>query len=230
MVIDILILIVDLLILGFLVYQEYYGSQANIAHLKEKPSLVDSMMEPIVKMKNVVSVKETPKVSVAPESTKAEAEEEEKTLPNQVFHLPENVYTYDDAKIVCKSMGAELASLSQINEAQKKGANWCNYGWSKQQMALYPIQKDYWDNIQDDEALRKSCGFPGVNGGYFKNKKLLFGANCYGPKPQPKKAEGVLDYETSRQQQKDTQTFFSYKHDVPRVAPFSYEKWSQHEE
>jgi hypothetical protein len=29
------------------------------------------------------------------------------------------------------------------------------------------------------------CGFPGINGGYFQNKNLLLGVNCYGKKPPP---------------------------------------------
>ena len=30
----------------------------------------------------------------------------------------------------------------------KKGANWCNYGWSANSMALYPTQKDYYNKLQ----------------------------------------------------------------------------------
>ena len=53
--------------------------------------------------------------------SEAKAESEEASaLPEQVFHLPENVYTYNDAKIACKAAGAELATLSQLNDAQKK--------------------------------------------------------------------------------------------------------------
>ena len=49
---------------------------------------------------------------------------------SEVFNLSENKYTYDDAKLACKSFGAELATITQLNKAHKKGANWCNYGWS----------------------------------------------------------------------------------------------------
>lgn len=148
---------------------------------------------------------------------------------SEVFNLSENKYTYNDAKLACKSFGAELATITQLNKALKKGANWCNYGWSAQQMALYPIQKEYWDRIQDDPRKRRSCGFPGINGGYFKNENLLFGANCYGPKPDPKDSEGALDYETSNENMNNQKKMHEYKYNVPRVAAFSDKKWSMAE-
>ena len=59
----------------------------------------------------------------------------------QVFNVSENDYTYEEARAVCKAYGGDLATLEQMIEAHKKGANWCNYGWSDGQMALYPTQK-----------------------------------------------------------------------------------------
>ena len=52
-------------------------------------------------------------------------------------------------------------------------------------MALYPTQYSEWKRLQDsgvDEDLKKSCGRPGLNGGYFDNPNLKFGVNCYGVK------------------------------------------------
>ena len=46
-------------------------------------------------------------------------------LKDQVFHLPENKYNYDDAKAVCKAYGARLASYDEMSEAYDKGADWC---------------------------------------------------------------------------------------------------------
>ena len=66
-------------------------------------------------------------------------------------------------------------------EAYKKGANWCNYGWSANQTALFPIQKEYLEDLKNkNDKLSNSCGKPGVNGGYFENRHLKFGVNCYG--------------------------------------------------
>ena len=52
-----------------------------------------------------------------------------------------NDYSFEDAKSLCKAYGAELATYSQIEDAYKNGAEWCNYGWSANQMAFYPTQK-----------------------------------------------------------------------------------------
>ncbi len=67
----------------------------------------------------------------------------------------------------------------------KNGADWCNYGWSEGQLALYPTQEDSFAKLELNPETRGQCGLPGVNGGYFENKNLKFGANCYGEKPEP---------------------------------------------
>ena len=144
----------------------------------------------------------------------------------QVFNLSENVYTYNDAKLVCKSMGAELASLENLVESYKKGADWCNYGWSKDKLALYPIQKETWNKIQSNPDKRGSCGYPGINGGYFRNENFLFGANCYGVKPKPK--EGEMEHSTLiNKNNNNTEKLYHYTHDIPKVAPFSPSQWSK---
>ena len=66
----------------------------------------------------------------------------------EVFNIRDNVFTYNDAKAVCAAHGARLASLDEVVKAYKNGANWCSYGWSKDQLALYPIQKEYWAQLQ----------------------------------------------------------------------------------
>lgn len=101
----------------------------------------------------------------------------------EVFHISDNKFTYDDAKAACMAYDSRLATLEEMVSAYKKGANWCNYGWSDEQLALYPIQKDFWKEIQNDPENKFDCGSPGLNGGYFHNKHYRFGANCYGPKP-----------------------------------------------
>lgn len=84
-------------------------------------------------------------------------------------------------------MGAELATYEQVKEAYAKGADWCNYGWTKGQMAVYPTQQSTYESLQQGpEAERGSCGRPGLNGGFFDNPELRFGVNCYGVKPPQK--------------------------------------------
>ena len=56
----------------------------------------------------------------------------------QVFNIPGNYYNYENAKALCKAYGADLASYDQIEKAYNNGAEWCNYGWSANQLALFP--------------------------------------------------------------------------------------------
>ena len=101
----------------------------------------------------------------------------------EVFNIGGNHYTYNDADAICKAYGAELADYEQIEGAYGRGAEWCNYGWSKDQMTLFPTQKSTWDKLQDNEKTKNNCGRPGINGGYMSNPALRFGVNCYGVKP-----------------------------------------------
>lgn len=113
----------------------------------------------------------------------------EKILPGrqEVFNISKNTYTYYDAEPLCKALGAELATYEQLKEAYAKGADWCNYGWVKGQMAVYPTQSNTWEQLQNGpEDQRGTCGRPGLNGGYFDNPELRYGVNCYGVKPQQK--------------------------------------------
>jgi hypothetical protein len=109
----------------------------------------------------------------------------------EVFNVSNNLYTYDDAKAICKSYDAKLATYEQVEAAYNNGAEWCNYGWSDGQMALFPTQKETWEKLQKldegvcDKSKKKgnNCGRPGVNGGYIGNPYVKFGVNCFGKKP-----------------------------------------------
>ena len=116
----------------------------------------------------------------------------EKIMPgsttNQVYNVSSNKYTYYDAEPLCKALGAELATYEQVKDAFSKGADWCNYGWVKGQLALYPTSDETYKKTEaGPEDQRGSCGKPGLNGGYFDNPEMRFGVNCYGKKP-PKTA------------------------------------------
>jgi hypothetical protein len=102
---------------------------------------------------------------------------------NEVFHVSNNLYSYDDAHAICISYGARMATYDEVENAYKNGAEWCGYGWSDGQMALFPTQKTTWDKLQKTTNHKNDCGRPGVNGGYIKNPYVRFGVNCYGKKP-----------------------------------------------
>ena len=112
--------------------------------------------------------------------------------PNaEVFNISNNLYTYDDAQHVCTALGATLATYEQIEEAYNDGAEWCNYGWSEDQMAYFPTQIDTWNKMQENNGgeVNNNCGRPGINGGFMANPYLRFGVNCFGKKPLPKSSD-----------------------------------------
>jgi hypothetical protein len=101
----------------------------------------------------------------------------------EVFYIGPNDFTYDESSAVCAAYGGELASYDQIAAAFAAGAEWCGYGWTQGGMALFPTQESTWSDLQKDAVANKSCGRPGVNGGYF-DPATKFGVNCYGVKPK----------------------------------------------
>jgi len=112
--------------------------------------------------------------------------------PNkQVFNIKENIYTLDDVGGVCGALGAEPATIDQLIDAHKQGADWCNVGWTKDGLAAFPIQYATWKTLQDNEpSKRNMCGTPGIN--LVRNDpNLLYGVNCYGIKPEPKNGEKI---------------------------------------
>ena len=147
----------------------------------------------------------------------------------QVFNVARNVYTYGDAEPLCRAFGAELATYDQVKDAYAAGADWCNYGWVKGQLAVYPTQKSTYEKLQHGpEHERMSCGVPGVNGGYFPNADQRFGVNCYGARP----AESALDERLQMEAKTDTSydrevNHFKAELDSIAVNPWSAKQWSQ---
>lgn len=118
-------------------------------------------------------------------------------------------YTYDQAQYICKAYDAELANYDQIENTYNTGGEWCNYGWSDGQHALFPTQKTTWEKLQKsaDPNKRISCGRPGVNGGYITNSNTKLGVNCYGIKPE------LLAKDTNVKEQEQGKVFAKSKED-----------------
>lgn len=152
----------------------------------------------------------------------------------QVFNIPGNYYSYNDAKTLCTAYNAELATYQQIENAYKNGAEWCNYGWSDGQMALFPTQQKTFNNLQTIQGHEHDCGRPGINGGYIANPNVKFGVNCYGNKPKITQDEEEL-MKTSSPYPKTMQDIeFQKKVDYWKtkvseilVSPFNYKMWSE---
>lgn len=147
----------------------------------------------VAKLKNLVTG--TPEVDITVDTSRAEAVKApvpEILIRPQVFNIPGNDYIYPDAKALCSAYGARLATYKEVEEAYRDGGEWCNYGWSDGQMALFPTQQKTYDELQKIEGHENDCGRPGVNGGYIANPAVKFGVNCYGYKPRMTSTEEEL--------------------------------------
>jgi hypothetical protein len=113
-------------------------------------------------------------------------------VKEEVYNISNNLYSYEDAKAVCKAMGSRLATYDEIEDAYNNGAEWGTYGWSEDQHAYFPTQKATWAKLQKVKGHEHDLGRPGVNGGYFSNPNVRFGVNCYGVKPPMTDAEKAL--------------------------------------
>lgn len=150
----------------------------------------------------------------------------------QVFNIPGNYYGYEDAKALCKAYGSNLASYDQIEKAYNSGAEWCNYGWSADQLALFPTQKQTYNNLQKIPGHENDCGRAGINGGYIANPKIKFGVNCYGYKPKITQEEEEL-MKTSTPYPETVKDiafqkrvdYWKNKVDEILVSPFNYNSW-----
>jgi len=154
-------------------------------------------------------------------------------LREQVFHLPEQKYSYKDATAACNAQDARLANFDEVVNAYTNGGDWCSYGWSDNQMALYPTQKEKWEQLQKMTGHEKDCGRPGVNGGYIKNINTKYGANCFGNKPNitPDDADRMRNKAKFKKNSKERNfdkrvDFWRNNKAAIEVAPFNHDNWS----
>ena len=149
----------------------------------------------------------------------------------EVFHIPHNRYNYEQAREACEMFDARLATYDEVEDSYRNGANWCSYGWSNDQLALFPIQKSMYNELKKIPGHERDCGRTGVNGGYIENKNAKFGVNCYGKKPfageddleYMKKFNYSSAFPDLEAKKKEKQK----KMDKILIAPFNKEKWSE---
>ena len=152
----------------------------------------------------------------------------------EVFNIPSNTHTYEDAKAVCSAYGGRLATYKEVEDAYNSGGEWCNYGWSDGQMALFPTQQTTFDGLQKISGHENDCGRPGVNGGYMSNANLTFGVNCFGRKPEMTKEEEELmatqpHYPLTENDINMEKRVNYWKNNLSQilVSPFNYTSWSK---
>ena len=145
----------------------------------------------------------------------------------QVFNIPANIYSYNEAKEVCKAFDAKLASYEDVEEYYKKGGEFCNYGWSEGQMVLFPTQKKTFDKLQNIAGHEWDCGRQGVNGGYIANPQVKFGVNCKGVKPPINDAEKTLMQTSTYYPENNSDIYWKKQINNILLSPFNQQSWSQ---
>lgn len=148
---------------------------------------------------------------------------------DEVFNIPGNKYTYDEAQTLCKAYGANLATYTQIENAYKSGGEWCNYGWSTDQLALFPTQKSTYNKLQTVKGHENDCGRPGINGGFMANPNNRYGVNCYGKKPAITNTEKKLmeinkNYPPETELDKQTEKMKKQIDNI-LISPFNSTSW-----
>jgi len=129
----------------------------------------------------------------------------------ETYHINGN-FDYSMSRSVCKAYNATLATLDQIKDTYKKGGEWCDYGWSEDEMVLYPTQESSWKKYQ--EGNKQQCGIPGINGGYNTYLNQQLGVNCYGVKPAGKMPIQMSPVEKKTFPKQGT------------LSPFNYTQWN----
>lgn len=144
----------------------------------------------------------------------------------EVFLVENNIFSKSEAPKVCRGLfNSDAATKEQLNESYNNGANWCNYGWTSDGDAYYPLQSDTNNSVCE--------GNRGLNGGTMADKNYKLGALCYGVKPEDNKFSNLdkLHQESSFAED-DIKMLENYRkklvNDGIKVAPFNDKTWSRY--
>ena len=219
----IIIIIVAIVVAVSFIYRKY-----------EETTIIASMKSLFSKTPKVnVTAGKTPPLPMSQQSNTI-PEVPEIKLYKEVFNIPGNNYTYTQAKSICTAYDATLATYDELEEAYGKGAEWCNYGWSEGQMALFPTQKKTYSTLQTIKGHEHDCGRPGINGGYMANPNVRYGINCYGHKPKRTEIEKELmentaPYPLTKEDMLMEKQVDYWKAKLPNiiVSPFNNNRWSK---
>ena len=227
------IIFLFVIILGGVDY--FYGTTiyASVKNLFTKSPEVDITIDQRQTEKQPASSSTSPD-QPSPEPSPEPSPAPSNVSSEQVFNIPGNYYEYEDAKSLCTAYGARLASYDEVENAYNDGAEWCNYGWSQNKLALFPTQKSTYEKLQTIPGHENDCGRPGVNGGYMENPKIKYGVNCFGAKPDitPDEASLMSNTRLYPKTEKDIAMeerveYWKSKLSDILVSPFNNSEWSR---
>ena len=130
----------------------------------------------------LTSEKKTAAVAVKPAVKPAAAPDyyyhNKTTQEPQVYHIFNNVYTFEQAEPECMRRKGRLATKSEVTRAYNQGASWCSWGWTSNGHAYMPNR---------DRKCNASVGVLDVS---TVDDTLRLGVNCFGvPQPQPQQKQ-----------------------------------------
>ena len=143
----------------------------------------------------------------------------------EVFLVRNNLFSQAEAPKVCKGLfNSKAATEDQLLDGYNNGANWCNYGWTDDGQALYPLQ--------EDTDITTCSGKKGLNGGKLEKDTYKLGTLCYGVKPEETKYTDLEKiYQDSAFAEDDIKMLENYRKKLAvggiKIAAFNDKAWSQ---
>jgi hypothetical protein len=167
------------------------------------------------------------KRSMAEKKTCETKPAETKPVENkEVFLVSNNIFSKSDGATVCKGLfNSSAATKEQLNDSFNNGANWCNYGWTSEGEAYYPLQND---------TLNSTCeGKAGLNGGIMEDNNYKLGILCYGVKPEEKKYTNLdIVKRDCSMAEADLKLLENYRKKLEngnvKITPFNDKAWSRY--
>ena len=143
----------------------------------------------------------------------------------EAFLVKSNIFNKNESNKVCKALfNSRAATREELNADYNNGANWCNYGWTTDGSAYYPLQHN------SDTPV--CVGSKGLNGGALDGAPKL-GITCYGVKPTETEYTSLATiYRDSSIAEADISMLDKYRQMMSsgkiKVAPFNDKVWSRY--
>ena len=171
---------------------------------------------------DLINKTNVPKSSTEPPKT----EQQPSVRTNEeVFLVKSNMFNKTEGNKVCKALfNSRAATREELNADYNNGANWCNYGWTNDGSAYYPLQQD------SDTPM--CVGSKGLNGGTLGGAPKL-GLSCYGEKPVESNYTSLTTiYRDASIAESDISMLENYRQMMSagkiKIAPFNDKAWSRY--
>jgi hypothetical protein len=174
----------------------------------------------------IQKVKKTTLKATQGRAQQQQQQQQQKEEKEEVF-LIYNKYNYQEAVDVCKVLfKGRLATKKDLDDALKKGANWCSWGWLEGQAVGYPVQKDYWTKI--DATNKGFCGpTAGLNIIESMDPLKKYYVTCYGIKPNQGEKDKVIHAKIEKKVKPSSSSSSSLQRDIAQCKKAKGQQWAK---